>query len=505
MFGLCAILAFRALRSANLQLDLQFNSSFLGVDTTPVIQRDVETEVWGRGATPGSMFVVAIGGVNVTFGKAEDDGTWLATLPPHPATFETELKVSTQHAYAKLRVQFGDVIICGGQSNMGLTVGTGPFVAGRSAPLYGFHADNGTAESMASKKYTGKIQLKAMCGRPTQRPGISPKERTFWFPTKSDTLPYFSAVCWYTGKAVFEQLGGKVPIGLIQGANGGTAIEVFMPASSVAGCERPVTACHQNISKYGNLYDVIIGQLGRYRVSALLWDQGEADVSCNHTGVYACLERQLLRSWRQGLGVTDMVPAVAIQLPGYDTDCRQFCTDLLSMRLAQAEGVGPFGSVVATYDLSCPACPFGSVHNTHKTEVGARAARQLMKLWRNDSASIVSEGPRALRATLQRNSSAIYVLFSGAAAPFAFGATRNCTTCCHPDASTDFDVSLDGRRWGNIFVATLVEPRVVSLLLPPGFEMAKWLRYTANRAFPQCALRNAEGLPALPFVTEIES
>ena len=86
------------------------------------------------------------------------------------------------------------------------------------------------------------------------------------------------------------------------------------------------------------MYDVIIGQLGRYRVSALLWDQGEADVSCNHTGVYACLERQLLRSWRQGLGITDMVPAVAIQLPGYDTDCRQYCTDLLSMRLAQAEG-----------------------------------------------------------------------------------------------------------------------------------------------------------------------
>ena len=109
---------------------------------------------------------------------------------------------------------------------MGLTVGTGPFVSGRSAPLYGFHADNGTAESLASTKYTGKIQLKAMCGRPTQRPGISPKERTFWFPTNPDTLPYFSAVCWYTGKAVFERLGGKVPIGLIQGANGGTAIEV---------------------------------------------------------------------------------------------------------------------------------------------------------------------------------------------------------------------------------------------------------------------------------------
>lgn len=85
------------------------------------------------------------------------------------------------------------------------------------------------------------------------------------------------------------------------------------------------------------------------------------------------------------------------------------------------------------------------------------------------------------------------------------GATRNCTTCCNHDSITDFDVSLDGNRWGNISTATLVEPRVVSLSLPRGFHEAKLLRYTANRAFPQCALRNADGLPALPFVTEIES
>ena len=73
MSGLCAVLlAFRTLSLAKFQLDLQFNSSFMGVDTTPVIQRNVETEVWGSGATPGSMFVVAIDGVNITSGKAKD-------------------------------------------------------------------------------------------------------------------------------------------------------------------------------------------------------------------------------------------------------------------------------------------------------------------------------------------------------------------------------------------------------------------------------------------------
>ena len=56
--------------------NLQFNTSFLGVGTTPVIQRDVETEIWGNGATPGSTFVVTVDGVNVTSGKAAN-GTHL--------------------------------------------------------------------------------------------------------------------------------------------------------------------------------------------------------------------------------------------------------------------------------------------------------------------------------------------------------------------------------------------------------------------------------------------
>lgn len=41
----------------------------------------------------------------------------------------------------------------GGQSNMGLTVGTGPFTTAKDAPVWGFHADNGTAESAAAARY----------------------------------------------------------------------------------------------------------------------------------------------------------------------------------------------------------------------------------------------------------------------------------------------------------------------------------------------------------------
>jgi hypothetical protein len=48
-------------------------------------------------------------------------------------------------------------------SAVGLTVGTGPFDSGKGSPKYGFHADNGTAESAAAGRYTGRIFLKVGC------------------------------------------------------------------------------------------------------------------------------------------------------------------------------------------------------------------------------------------------------------------------------------------------------------------------------------------------------
>ena len=123
-------------------------------------------------------------------------------------------------------------------------------------------------------------------------------------------------------------------------------------------------------------YHTIIGSLGRYRVGAIIWDQAEADLSCNHTAQFACLQRGLVSSWRSGLGGAatgpSATPVVAVQLPGYMGDCKQYCPDLINMRLAQEAGFAGDvrGAVSATYDLSCPHCPFGSVHNTHKTSVG---------------------------------------------------------------------------------------------------------------------------------------
>ena len=36
-------------------------------------------------------------------------------------------------------------------------------------------------------------------------------------------------MCWYSGKALFERLGGQTPVGLIMAAVGGSPIEYWLP------------------------------------------------------------------------------------------------------------------------------------------------------------------------------------------------------------------------------------------------------------------------------------
>ena len=54
---------------------------------------------------------------------------------------------------------------------------------------------------------------------------------------------------------------------------------------------------------------------------------------------------------------------------------------VFDMRLEQAAGCENVSaaSYVATYDLSVPTSPYGSVHNVEKGPIGERIAAQLMQ------------------------------------------------------------------------------------------------------------------------------
>ena len=152
-----------------------------------------------------------------------------------------------------------------------------------------------------------------------------------------------------------------------------------------------------------------------------------------------------------------------------------------------------------------PWCPFGSVHNVQKDVIGSRAAAVLHQLLRGRP---VTEGPRATAASAHAMEPAsadgttyqLTVSFHGGSAPFTLHGTKNCTSCCDESKGRTLDFGAtadDGQTWVNSSSATLHGSEVtfeVHLRGPPTA-----VRYTGGATFPQCALYNAEGLPAVPF------
>jgi hypothetical protein len=140
----------------------------------------------------------------------------------------------------------------------------------------------------------------------------------------------------------------------------------------------------------------------------------------------------------------------------------------------------------------------------------------------------VVEGPHAVSATAElvllaapmgtTDTYNVSVQFAGGSAPFTMRATKNCTHCCGGSAPTgndsdghtlDFDVCGGAHLLTSGLLPTCVNSSGAVVVGATGkvtfqVEMPRGVpphvvRYTAASIFPQCALYNNEGLPALPF------
>ena len=390
---------------------LSFDPLFLN---GAVLQQAAKVAVGGRSDAHGSAVELSLDGEVMAHTTVDGAGRWEASLPPQPTSWARTLAVSDKKAPAAgatVAIKFGAVVLCSGQSNMGMPVrhwdpccDQPPAARDPEHRCSCFGADNGTAEIAAAGRYTGKISLASM-QTPFPKPAAWRGDdcKYPWtnascisHPTWNDALPGvygtvhgFSAVCWYTGKSLYEQLGGRVPVGLLVGAVGGSPIEFWLPAghvnNSVCGLdEPPCDPGGKNNYTDSEFFGRLISFFQPYTLGAVVWDQAERDVHClpsafpnapeNETARYSCMEKQLVDSWRAGF--KSQFAFTAIQLPGYLGDCGTFdecMANLLPMRLAQEAPLldDPLASVTASYDQGCPfgvktaVCPFGSVHNVN--------------------------------------------------------------------------------------------------------------------------------------------
>ena len=160
-----------------------------------------------------------------------------------------------------------------------MSVGPGKFVA-----------DNGTAESAAAAaRYAGKIWLRDDSGPYGAAAGpVDPikarRNKGTWFRPSNETagLPGFSAVCWYSGRALYDDhlAASGTPLGLIVAAVGGSPIEYWMPpmpGSAPPGyfknpCETDYPQCDTGKNDT-DFYHEYIHKLVPYTLGGVIWVQ----------------------------------------------------------------------------------------------------------------------------------------------------------------------------------------------------------------------------------------
>lgn len=176
-----------------------------------VLQQKQTNPIWGWDA-PGTAVKVSFAGQTRT-ATAGPDGRWTVKLDPVPASAKPAVLTIEGSSKREVRdVLVGEVWMCSGQSNMGMTV-SGDWKA--------------DLESLASKHPNLRLITVPIVG--TQE--LQDDFKGEWKAATPETCRSFSAVGFFYGRYLHEILG--VPVGLINNAWGGSAAEAWVRRSTI--------------------------------------------------------------------------------------------------------------------------------------------------------------------------------------------------------------------------------------------------------------------------------
>ena len=444
-------------------------------------------------------------GVTVTFGKekrkatADPYGRWKVEFSALNAGGPYQLEVSSATKAIRISdILMGEVWLAAGQSNMAF-------------PL---RASTYTQEDLQQAQRNSAIRLLQM--KPLAETGdfawdvntLEKVNRLEFFSgnwQKSDSLAVqdFSAVAFYFGNALYQQL--EVPIGLIQVAVGGSNTESWIDRLTLEHHPQLARLHHQwrnsdyimewcrdradrnleNADKTKQrhpfepsyLYESGVAPLTEFPIRGLLWYQGESNA--HNIALHEELFEVLVTSWRQQWGYE--FPVYYTQLSSIERPSWPRFRDSQRKLLHQIENTG----MAVTHDMGDRY----DVHPTQKRPVGERlAAWALAKTYQKE---MPFSGP--LFET---------VSFSGSQAVCTFQFDEGLST---NDGEAIRGFELAGNDMIFVEAAATIEGDKVRVSSEKVTE-PKYIRY-AWKPFTTANLVNESGFPAstfsnFPLVTE---
>jgi sialate O-acetylesterase len=350
---------------------------------------------------------------NITSSPAGADGVWRIPLPPAaPSLTPITLTFAASDdspPFSLPDVLVGHVLLCSGQSNMGLPLSSlwnaSDVVAAATAPgLYGslrlFQAPGSTSSPTHLLEFTAE--------------GLSP-----WQPplvnnslANNRTLLGFSASCYIMGATLADSLNHSVAIGLIESARGGTSILTWQSAASVYTCgDLPSDGWNASELYNSNINPLTVGPLA---LAGAVYYQGEEDCGLGPSNTfwrsawYSCSLQSLISDWRGQLQQPSL-PVVIQQLHAWIHDVNttgespgDFGLALLRRVQAKAVDTVPFTALSVAFDGGDPTdvsggptdpaySPGGTVHPRCKYIPGRRQALAMQRLLEQAAAATARE------------------------------------------------------------------------------------------------------------------
>lgn len=483
-----------------------------------VLQRDQPTPVWGW-ADPSESVTVTMGGQSKT-AKAGPDGQWQVRLEPMQAqsTPRTLAIAGTDAAHQSsfTNVLVGDVWLCSGQSNM----------------EWGMGAIDNTKEVLPTVT-NGLIRLLSV--KAPQSGDAVTDVPNGWTACDTQTIASFSAVGYFFGRTLQQETG--VPIGLINNAWGGTAIEKWIPAQSLAAFpeleqtrqdydkrftefssklaksidpvaqwvekareaaakgERlpapPDLPAHPAIGGLSGIFNGRVAPLIPFGIKGAIWYQGESNGTDDD--VYYHKMRALIGSWRQAWGQGDF-PFYFVQLANFQAATQDAAggNGWAKIRMAQLKSLQiPKTGMAVTIDIGAA----NDIHPRNKEDVGYRLA-----LWalRNDygRSDLTCSGPLYKGVTVEGDK--LRVAFDFAANGLMVGAKsgHGPATEVKDGKLQRFAVAGTNAVWH--WADTVIDGPTV-LVSSTNVPAPVAVRYAYSMNPEGANLYNREGLPASPF------
>ena len=319
-----------------------------------VLQQNSKVSIWGTDKPNTTINISASWGERALI-KTDENGKWQTKLTTIKAGGPYVLNIKGSTSTEIKDVLLGEVWLCSGQSNMEISLKGNP-----GQPIY--ESNHAIATSKNNQLRIFKVG-KAM--------NLTEQEncKGEWVSSSPQTAAEFSAITYFYGKMLQEQLG--VPVGLINSSYGATPAEAWTPKRTIekGNFERVLKELKQtkkiNRRTPSVLFNAMIHPIIPYTIKGVVWYQGEGN--SKEAKEYKTLFPAMIKSWREKWELGNF-PFYFVQLASLSWPGQKW-VDLQQAQLHTMQTVPNTGMVV-TNDIGSIDC----IHPPKKKQVGERLA-----------------------------------------------------------------------------------------------------------------------------------